>query len=308
MTLRRLLVSAALAAAVTAAPARAANFTTANFEVSAPNDELARKFGEMAEFYRKEKALAWLGQEMPPWPKRCPLEVRITQNGAGGETSFTFDRDGSRGVVTSQHMKVSGPARQLLNSVLPHEVTHTVLAYHFGRPVPRWADEGGSVLSENAEERQSHDLRCREYLNAGKAYFLIVLFRMAEYPRDMHVLYAEGFSVCQFLVDRGGDGLAGRAKLLQFLAAGMGQQTDPRFHGTPATWDAAARQVYGFDGVADLEAKWLDHLKNPQPRVAARADAAGGRPAAKPAAKPLAPDRPLPPLLLPPEIPRTSKP
>ena len=77
-------------------------------------------------------------------------------------------RDGGRPVVTSQRMEIRGDAKQLLNSVLPHEVTHTVLAHHFGRPVPRWADEGGSVLSENDEERFSHDVRCREILNAGR--------------------------------------------------------------------------------------------------------------------------------------------
>lgn len=278
MTPRRLLLVAACAAAVSAAggPARAAHFATTNFTVTAPSEELARKFGEMAEFYRKEKALAWLGREMPPWPRPCPLEVRVTNAGAGGETSFTFVGDGTRGAVGSQKMLVYGPVKQLLNSVLPHEVTHTVLAHHFGRAVPRWADEGGSVLSENAEERARHDLSCREYLNAGKGHQLQSLFRMADYPRDMHVLYAQGYSVSQYLVDRGGGDHPGRAKLLRFLAVGMQGTTDYRFHGTPASWDAAARQVYGFDGVADLEARWLAHLRNPEPRVAARAEVAAG--------------------------------
>ena len=38
---------------------------------------------------------------------------------------------------------------RMLHSVLPHEMTHTVFAHHFRYPVPRWADEGGSVLSED---------------------------------------------------------------------------------------------------------------------------------------------------------------
>ena len=53
---------------------------------------------------------------------------------------------GGRPVVSSQRMEIRGEAKQLLNSVLPHEVTHTVLAHHFGRAVPRWADEGGVEL------------------------------------------------------------------------------------------------------------------------------------------------------------------
>lgn len=270
MTLRRLLAALFLAALATPGSASAANYTTTNFTVSAPDEQLAKRFGDMAEYYRKEKALEWLGQEMPNWPRRCPLKVDVTGAGAGGATSFTFGADGGgRGVVTSMQMEIHGPVRQLLNSVLPHEVTHTVLAHHFGRPVPRWADEGGSVLSENDEERTSHDIRCREILNQGKAFRLSVLFRMVDYPRDMIVLYAEGYSVAAYLVERGGGGRDGRRKLLQFLAYGM-EGSNQRSHGSPESWNAAAQKVYGIESVDALEAAWIDGLKNPGARVAAR--------------------------------------
>lgn len=274
MTLRRLLAAFAGAVLASAGTAPAATVTTTNFTVSVPGDEahsreLARRFGEMAEYYRKEKALDWLGQEMPTWRQRCPISVRITEAGAGGATSFTFGSDGSRGVVTSQQMEIHGPMKQLLNSVLPHEITHTVFAYHFGRPVPRWADEGGSVLSENDEERTTHDIKCREILNSGKAFRLQVLFRMVDYPRDMIVLYAEGYSVSDYLVQRGGGGREGRRKLLQFLAMGMEGST-PKSHGTPESWNAAAQRVYGVESTDALEAAWLDFLHHPGARVAAR--------------------------------------
>ncbi len=51
-------------------------------------------------------------------------------------------------------MNIEGPLDRLLSSVLPHEITHTVFAHYFRTPVPRWADEGGSVLSEDDLERQ----------------------------------------------------------------------------------------------------------------------------------------------------------
>ena len=124
MTLRRLFAALVLAF-LAPGSAFAASYTTQNFAVTAPDDKLARMFGEQAEEYRKQKALEWLGQEMPAWPKRCPLSIRITEAGAGGATSFTFSSNGTRGVVASQEMEIHGPVRQLLNSVLPHEVTHT---------------------------------------------------------------------------------------------------------------------------------------------------------------------------------------
>ena len=122
-------------------------------------------------------------------------------------------------------MEIRGDAKQLLYSVLPHEVTHTVLAHHFGRPVPRWADEGGSVLSENDEERFQHDVKCREFLNAGRAFVLRTLFRMTEYPRDMSVLYAQGYSVTAYLVEKGGGGHEGRGR-----APRVPRQRDAREH------------------------------------------------------------------------------
>ena len=270
MTLRRLVAVFCFAFLVTSGPAFCATVTTTNFVVTAPDAKLAQRFAEQAERFRKEKALQWLGQEMPAWREPCPLSVNITYNGGGGgETSFSFGYDGGRPVVRSQQMRIHGPVRQLLESVLPHEITHTVLAHHFGRPVPRWADEGGSVLSENNEERFNHDVKNREYLNAGRGICLRVLFPMAEYPADMHVLYAEGYSVCAYLVERGGGGLAGRSKLLQFLAIGM-KGNNPQRHGSVATWSAAAQQVYGFENVEELEKTWLDYLRNPGPRVSAR--------------------------------------
>jgi PAS domain-containing protein len=166
-------------------------------------------------------------------------------------------------------MEIRGEVRQLLHSVLPHEITHTVFAHYFGRPVPRWADEGGSVLSENEEERFQHDIRCREILNAGRAYVLRTLFRMTDYPRDMIVVYAQGYSVTAFLVERGGGGQIGRAKFLQFLALGM-QGNDPRYHGTVESWNEAVRRIYGWESVDALERAWLDSLRTPPSRTAAR--------------------------------------
>lgn len=268
MTLRWWLAAAAVVCAVVgdAAWATAASYETTNFLVEAPTPELARTFGETAEFYRRQKALEWLGREMPPWPERCPLRVRVELGSAGGATTFSFH---PRGGVASQQMEIRGEVRQLLHSVLPHEITHTVFAHYFGRPVPRWADEGGSVLSENEEERFQHDIRCREILNAGRAYVLRTLFRMTEYPRDMVVVYAQGYSVTAFLVERGGGGQAGRMRFLQFLSIGM-QGSDPRYHGTLESWNEAVRRIYGFESVDALEKAWLDSLRTPPSRTAAR--------------------------------------
>lgn len=254
MTFRRPFFGIALLISAWATPTASAagRATSTNFIVTAPTQELAQKFADAAEYYRTEKAREWLGHELPAWQRPCPLTVRVTMGDAGGATTFTFEQDGQgRSYVASRKMEIKGKLEALLDSVLPHEITHTVFADHFGRPVPRWADEGGSVLSENDEERTNHDIKCRQLLNAGRGITLRVLFAMKEYPDDMIVTYAEGFSVSQYLIDQGG-----RKKFLEFI--GLGMQKNNR------NWEEAVREVYAYDSVNQLEQKWIDSLHKPR--------------------------------------------
>jgi hypothetical protein len=240
-----------------------AGYRTQNFVVEAPTPAIAQQAGQYAEHYRREKALQWLGREMPNWNEPCPLRISVTMNGSGGATSFVFDR----GAILSQDMHIEGTVERLMNSVLPHEVTHTVFAYYFRQPVPRWADEGGSVLSEDALERGRHDRLVRDILNTpGRMIPLRRLFTLTQYPHDVMVLYAEGYSVTDFLV-----GLGSRPEFLQFIAQGM-----------RGDWDGALRAHYRFNSVEELEAAWLAHLRatknQPPPNVLASRDVHGPGP------------------------------
>jgi hypothetical protein len=146
---------------VSAAPA-ARTFRTKNFEVRAPRARLARQVARAAERYRKKVARLWLGKELPAWPSRCPVRVKLTEDcGGRSYTSFLFDE----GRLVGQEMHLEGPAWMILRSVLPHEVTHAVLAHHFRRPLPRWADEGAAVLSEDREAWEGHERALRKVLS-----------------------------------------------------------------------------------------------------------------------------------------------
>src|SRR5260370_3132554 len=121
---------------------------------------------------------------MAPWGRPCPLRVTLSMNGSGGATQFVFDN----GQVLDQNMNIEGSLDRLLASVLPHEVTHTVFAYYFRSPVPRWADEGGAGLSEDDVERNRHDMLCRQILNNGRQIPLPRLFSLTPYPCDVMCL------------------------------------------------------------------------------------------------------------------------
>lgn len=228
-----------LAGVAMTATGHAATVRTTNFVVETARQDDADEFARLAEHYRKQKALEWLGREMPPWREPCRLRVHVTGNGAGGATTFDFN-----GREVYQEMQIEGARERLKNSVLPHEVTHTVFAHHFRQPVPRWADEGGSVYSEDDVERNRHDRLVVQVLNSGRGIQLKALFRMKEYPRDVMTLYAQGYSVSRYLVEQ-----SDRPSFLNFVADGMRMG-----------WDTAVNRHYKFRDVDDLEANWIDHL------------------------------------------------
>lgn len=239
MALRRFAVGFLIVAALAS---MGAQYRTPNFIVSAQDAQVAKQVGDYAEVYRKEKAIMWLGQEMTTWPQPCPLQVTVNMEGPSGATSFRF----GGGRVLEIKMEIQGPLDRLLASVLPHEVTHTVFAYHFRQPVPRWADEGGSVLSEDEVERDRHDRLTRQILNRGQQIPLRRLFSLKEYPREVMCLYAQGYSMSDFLVKRSNHGM-----FLNFVGHGMQ-------HG----WDSAVQSFYGHRNVEDLEEAWLKHLRD----------------------------------------------
>src|SRR5438093_1349036 len=128
MTIRVRLVAAALVLLAAAAPLSAGQVRTENFVITTnASDEATRQFAQYAEFYRREKAIQWLGREMPPWPQPCPVRITVQMANAGGATEFDFDPQ--RGGVAAMRMHIEGPYERLLHSVLPHEITHTVFAH-----------------------------------------------------------------------------------------------------------------------------------------------------------------------------------
>lgn len=225
--------------AVTPAGNLPATVTTANFRVTAPSQRIARLIADAAERVRKDAAVAWLGKELPARATACHIQVTVTASGSGGATSFNFDG----GAVTAT-MQVEGPLDRLLADLIPHEVTHVVLADHFGKPLPRWADEGIALLGESEEEQARHTRLCADVLNAGRGLQVKALLETREYPRDVMAFFAESFWFAKVLTGR-----KDRAALMNFVRTGMAKD-----------WPTAAREVYAAT-LDELEAEMLVRLK-----------------------------------------------
>jgi hypothetical protein len=222
---------------VTAVPFLAgASFRSPNFVVEAPSREVAQRVAEHAETCRVSIARAWLAHELPTWSSPCPIRVRLTSGEAGGLTSFGFNQ----GRVTDQTMTVEGRLDRILASALPHEVTHTVFAAYFGGPMPRWADEGASLLSEDQREKLRHDQIAVDLMARRGELPLARLFVIEDYPKDLMSFYGQGYSISRFLIEMGG-----RPRFLQFVRDGLKDG-----------WDSATRVHYQLANVRELDRAW----------------------------------------------------
>lgn len=244
-----------------------AAYRTTNFVVNAPSPQLAKEIGDEAEQFRKELSFEWLGKELPRWSQPCPINAKVAPRlGAGGATSFMFDH----GRPFGWQMNIQGSRQRILDSVLPHEVTHTIFATHFGRPLPRWADEGACTTVEHASEKQKQQNLLIRFLTwqnhrgvpRSRGIAFNNMFAMKNYPRDILPLYAQGYSVARFLI-----GLGGKQKFVQYLGEGMSNNR----------WATATKKFYGFGGLGELQRTWLDWVGRGSPMQPARPKPEGVR-------------------------------
>lgn len=238
----RFLLSAVLLLCVSAI-ASAAEYRTANFHITAPTDTFAKAVGDKAEFCREQQAIQWLGNRLPGnWTDPCVVTCKVGEIGAGGATTFTFNN----GEVYGWRMDIQGTEQAILDSVLPHEVNHTIFACHFRRALPRWADEGAATCMEDESERKRQGMLLSQVVYTSKRIPCRNLIVIAEYPADMQdvlTLYAEGYALTDYLVR-----YKGRREFVAFLATY-----------TVSGWDVAFQQHYGIS-VDDLDsalASWV---------------------------------------------------
>jgi hypothetical protein len=233
----------------------AASHRTTNFLVSCDDPQLARQVAQSAEQYRRQIALSWLGHELPRWQDICPIQVKVGNRlGAGGQTSFTFEnrRPGR------WQMIIQGSRQRILDSVLPHEITHTVFASHFGQRLPRWADEGACTTVEHISERRKQQQLLVQFLTSDRGIPFNVMYRIAEYPDDIMPLYAQGYSVARYLLAHGG-----QRRFVAYLETGLAN----------GDWDQATRKHYGHTDLSQLQNSWISWVQKgcPSPEQAATA-------------------------------------
>ncbi len=212
---------------------------------------LRSRSAKQQRFIASNSQSSGLASRCPTGAVPCKITVNEGALGAGGQTTFQF----VRGEVLNWRMEVQGSLERILDSVLPHEINHTIFACHFRRPLPRWADEGAATLFEHRSEQLKQLSLLNEVIrNRSEVISLKDLLAMKEYPRGqrpMLTLYAQGYALADFLVQQ-----KGRHAYLKFIA-----------DGERGNWEDAIRTNFDHDGIESLERNWRGWVLAGMPKL-----------------------------------------
>src|SRR5207244_8437374 len=100
----------------------------------------AEKAAQIAEATRSQMQRKWLGKEDDPWQPKCEIYLHATGTEYGQQTEQNpaspghsrIELDERNGRVVSRRVHLRCDNANLLDSVLPHETTHVVIAGQFG--------------------------------------------------------------------------------------------------------------------------------------------------------------------------------
>jgi hypothetical protein len=224
-------------------------YETTNFRVFHQDVRLAETAGNAAETVRAAQAKRWASPAAQrPWTPRCDLYLYPSGKAFARETNqpeespgfSTMMCNGNRVVARRINLRADHPL--LVTAILPHEVTHVVLADLFTtQQIPRWADEGIAVLAEPSAEQAIRAAELLEPLESGRVFDVRKLMAM-DYPdaKEWSLYYAQSVSLTRFLVEQGPP-----EQFVQFVQSSQRDGVENALRGT-----------YGFGSLVELQERW----------------------------------------------------
>jgi hypothetical protein len=241
---------------------------TSNFRIvwCAPEASV-RALAERCEQLAAASRGAWLGKNrLIDWTPKCDVVVHphvteyVQALGPGSEQTTgcaTIRLDGGRVVLRRIDLRADGVDWN--SEVLPHELTHVVLADRFCTiQIPPWADEGIALLAESPDRMKQRLGELRQIASGGFLYGARDLVAIKTNPQSAFrpLFYGQSLALVSLLLDCGS-----REQLLQFVEA---SQTKG--------FDAALRGVYGDRRLAELERRFNAYTMTDRPLAWARQD------------------------------------
>lgn len=212
-----------------------------NFRVFSKTPE---KDLQVLEQIRHDLAVEWFGAPCPQWYPPIDVHVRYSSQ-TGGSTQYTFH---DQSIRTGKMVIFGGDRSDVFEDVAPHEIMHLLLAEWIGKSIPRWIDEGVATYVERHPSRASRDNTLVQALMTKRG---IPLNQLAEittddaYWSDVSAFYSQSHSLVTFLVDQGS-----KSDFIRYATLAADDQTN------------AAREVYGYKDLSDLQVKWNQWVKD----------------------------------------------
>jgi hypothetical protein len=219
---------------------------TAHFRILHDQERVVvNKVGEAAELARIAAQRKWFGAEAADWDGKCSIYLHPDREKYSAKTKMkntlghmrTLDFGGM--LYRSIHLPCKEP--NLFSDVLPHEVSHSVMAIRLQGRTPRWADEGMAMLAESPESIDECVDRLPRYRKKDGLFALEILMQTDE-PDHYGTMeyYSQATSLVQFLVSQ-----KGPPTFINFLRTYISKGPEP-----------ALKQHYAIQNFADLEKRW----------------------------------------------------
>ena len=211
-----------------------------NFIVMVSTDAepgLAEQVLIRAEEFRRDIAVEWFGETLPPSVGRAIVNVKLSTEADKG---LTWIKDNP---LRRQHaVYLTTTAENALGATLQHEIVHVVLATQFPPPkrLPAWVEEGIASRYDDDQRRATRGqvlnwiARTQNWPNLSDVLQTKVI--LASDEQD----YAVAASLVKFLLTQGK-----KIDLLHFAASGV-----------RIGWDRAVHDSYEYTNIYELEAAW----------------------------------------------------
>jgi hypothetical protein len=212
--------------------------------------EQVERVATVAETTRRAMYRKWFGVDGVDWNPKCELILHATgadysamtavPGNSPGHSRIERDPSGQRVVKRRMDLRCDNPG--MMETVLPHETTHIVLAGMFDHHhVPRWADEGIAVLTEPSYKVEQHRRNLEKSQQEGLLFGVRELMQLDDYPapRRIGAFYAQSVCLVEFMAE-----LRGPQEFTSFVRDGLRDG-----------YDEALRKHYGMD-MNELHQRW----------------------------------------------------
>ena len=201
------------------------------------------KMAQVVEDSRQSAYERWFGKAEDSWSPKCYLylddsgkEFKKAPKNARGYTSAF-----QKGWNYHRYITVHADDPDLVDTVLPHEITHAVMIGHFVDQLPTWADEGMAGIAQRRADFDDFRKLLNRFERKGKLFSLQTLMEMDGYPDDdVDLFYAQSALLVEFLLKEK------EPKVFISLLR------EAKKNG----WPQALKQLYGFANFDDFEKRW----------------------------------------------------